>query len=334
MAVKAALAAAFAWLAVQPIDGVVDDYPYYAPFGAVVAVSTTVVSSARESTQSVLAILLGAAAAIGFDAWVGPNALTVAAVVAVGTMIGGWQRLGAMGSWVPISALFVLVLGNTHPGQYVVAYAGLTAFGAGIGVAVNIAFPPLPLDAAEASLDRLRDTLARQFDELAEALLAERPLSSSEWQQRADVVESVSNETRETVQRATEAQRANWRALRWREQAQRQYDAATTLEQLPFIVEDLTAILVHASSSSESVPWGTPLRPRIAHALQATADLLRSIDGTGVGPEELARLEDSLDRLIDDVRTTRSEAANDLFAVGSIITTLRRAQASVRPRKE
>ena len=334
MAVKAALAAGLAWLAVQPIDGVAEDYPYYAPLGAVVAVSTTVVSSARESARSVLAILLGAAAALGFDAWVGPNALTVAAVVAVGTLIGGWRRLGATGSWVPISALFVLVLGNADAGQYAAAYAGLTAFGAAIGVAVNFAFPPLPLNAAEASLDRLRDTLAGQFDELAEALLAERPLSASEWHERADVVESVSNETRASVQRATEAQRANWRARRWREQAQRQYDAAMTLEQLPFIVEDLTAILVHATDASETVPWGAPLLPRIAHALQATADLLRSIDGIGGGPEELTRLDESLERLTEEVRATRSKTGDDLFGVGSVITTLRRAQVSVPPREE
>lgn len=330
MAAKAALAAALAWLAVQPIDGVAADYPYFAPLGAVVAVSTTVLSSAREAAQTVVAILLGAGVAIGLDSWAGPNALTIAAVVALGTLLGGWRRLGGMGSWVPTAGLFVLVLGNADPEGYVLAYGGLTALGAVIGMVVNLVLPSLPMDAAEASLTRLREILAGQFDELAEALLAERPLSDSEWHERSDLVESVSDETRAAVQSALEARRANWRARRWRAEAHRQYEAAVTLVQLPFIVEDLTAILVHASRSGETVPWGAPLRPRIAHALQATADVLRSMDHTGGGVEEVAALDDCLERLVEEVRATRARTGEDLFGVASLITTLRRAQVSVR----
>ena len=334
MAAKAALAAALAWLAVQPIDGVASDYPYFAPLGAVVAVSTTVLSSAREAAQTVVAILLGAGVAIALDAWAGPNALTIAAVVAVGTLIGGWRHLGPMGSWVPTAGLFVLILGAADPEGYVLAYGGLTALGAVIGVLVNLVFPSLPIDAAEISLARLRDTLAGQFDELAEALLAERPLSDAEWQERSDLVESVSDQARTAVLRALEARRANWRARRWRAEAQRQYQAAVTLVQLPFIVEDLMAILVHASKSGETVPWGAPLRPRIAHALQATADVLRSMDHTGGGAEEVEALDECLERLVEEVRTTRTRTGEDLFGVGSLITTLRRAQVSVRRQEE
>jgi uncharacterized membrane protein YgaE (UPF0421/DUF939 family) len=334
LAAKAALAAALAWLAVQPIGGVGADYPYFAPLGAVVAVSTTVLSSAREAAQTVVAILLGAGVAIGLDSWAGPNALTIAAVVAIGTLIGGWRHLGVMGSWVPTAGLFVLILGAADPEGYVLAYGGLTALGAVIGLLVNLVFPSLPLDAAEASLARLRETLAGQFDELAEALLAERPLSDSDWQERSDLVESVSDQARAAVLRALEARRANWRARRWRAEAHRQYQAAATLVQLPFIVEDLTAILVHASKSGETVPWGAPLRPRIAHALQATADVLRSMDHAGGGAEEVEALDDCLERLVEEVRTTRTRTGEDLFGVGSLITTLRRAQVSVRRQEQ
>lgn len=333
MALKASLAAGLSWLAVRPLDGVAEHYPYYAPLGAVVAVSTTVASSMRGATQTVTAILAGATAAMAFDAWVGANEFTVAAVVGLGTLIGGWRRLGQMGSWVPVSAIFVLIVGNADPEQYVLAYAGLIALGASIGVGVNLVFPPLPLNAAADSLERLRQTLAGQFDELAEALLAEQPLSMADWQRRAQVVESAANETRETVQRAAEAERANWRAARWRDQARRYHAAASTLEELPFIVTNLTATLLHESASGEDLPWGAPVRPRIAHALQAGADLLRSIDDAGGGPEELAALDEALDRLAEEVRTAREQHGADLFGVGSIISTLRRAQASV-PRRE
>jgi uncharacterized membrane protein YgaE (UPF0421/DUF939 family) len=330
LAARAALAAALAWLAAQPIDGAGADYPYYAPLGAVVAVSATVLSSAREAAQSVVAILLGAGLAIGLTTWAGPNVLTIAAVVVLGTLIGGWRHLGAMSSWVPTAGLFVLIVGDADPEGYVLAYGGLTALGAVIGMGVNLVFPSLPLDAAEASLTRLRDTLARQFDELAEALLAERALSDAEWQERTDLVESVTDDARAAVLRAMEARRANWRARRWRGEARRQYQAAVTLIQLPFMLEDLTAILVHTSKSGESVPWGAPLRPRIAHALQGTADVLRSVDHTGAGDEQLAALDDCLERLVDEVRASRTRTGEDFFGVGSLITTLRRVHDSVR----
>ena len=39
LSLKAALAAALSWLAVLPLWGVADEYPYYAPLGAVIAVT-------------------------------------------------------------------------------------------------------------------------------------------------------------------------------------------------------------------------------------------------------------------------------------------------------
>lgn len=334
MAVKAAVAAALAWMVVQPIGGVVDSYPYYAPLGAVVAVSTTLASSARTAVQSVLAIILGAGVALAADAWWGRGAATVALVVALGTALGGWRRLGAMATWVPIAGLFVLVLGASNPGQYVLAYAGLTALGAAIGVGVNFAFPPLPLDAAKESLDRLRETLAEQLDDLAEALLAERRVDSTDWQALSHAVEEASAQTREAVQQASEAQRGNWRARRWRNMAKRQYAAALTLEQLPFLVQDVTAILMHETETEESMPWGDPLRPRMAHALQTAAELLRSIEAAGAGREEATDFEEALEMFVQETRRSRESTGDDLFGVAGMIVALRRLRSSVTVRED
>ena len=65
LAVKAALAAALAWhvaglLPLAPAE----QYPYYAPLGAVIATSTTLSGSVRGSVQSVAAIALGAAVVV------------------------------------------------------------------------------------------------------------------------------------------------------------------------------------------------------------------------------------------------------------------------------
>src|SRR5690606_21273900 len=49
VAVKVALAAALAWLVVQPLGGAADHYTYYAPLGAVVVVSSRLGQSLRWS---------------------------------------------------------------------------------------------------------------------------------------------------------------------------------------------------------------------------------------------------------------------------------------------
>lgn len=96
-AVKAAVAAVLAWLAVLPLGGAADEYPYYAPLGAVIAVSATVADSVRDSVQGVAAILLGAALAVCAGAVV-PTVPGLAVVVLLGTLVAGWWRLGEMGA--------------------------------------------------------------------------------------------------------------------------------------------------------------------------------------------------------------------------------------------
>lgn len=332
LAVKAAVASVIAWIAVRPIDGVVDDYPYYAPLGAVIAVSTTVTSSAREAVRAVLAIALGASLALGVDFWLGQGLLTLGLVVALGTLLAGWRRLGGMASWVPVAALFVLILGNADDGAFALAYAGLTGFGALVGVAVNMLFPPLPLNTADQTLQKLRDTMADQFDELSEALRNEKPLSVEDWETRRRTVESVSAETQESIREAADAQRANWRARRWQEQAKRQYDAALILEQLPFIVEDVGAILVHETSGAEALPWSDPLRPRIAATLECAAEFLRSITAAGAGEEESEAMDNALNALTDQVRDSWEQGNDNLFGVAGLVTTLSRLRASARVR--
>jgi uncharacterized membrane protein YgaE (UPF0421/DUF939 family) len=334
IALKTAVAAAVAWAIVIPFGGLADEYPYYAPLGAVVAVTNTILSSAKALVQSVAAILLGGLLAVGVHVVLGQSVLTVAVAVLVGTLLAGWTRLGAMASWVPISALFVLVLGDGTPEDYVLAYAGFTGLGAAVGVGVNMLFPPLPLDNADESLERLRETLARQLDRLAEGLLAEKAIEQEDWKSISDDLDEVGAETRELVQHALEAQQGNWRARRWRRRAEKQYRATLALEQLPILAQDIAAVLVHESQAGEMAPLPAELRPRVAHSLQALSDMLCSVESRGARREEVDELDQAVDRLVQDVRRLREETGEDLFGAGSIVTTLRRARESVQVRSE
>src|SRR3546814_4896585 len=84
-----------------------------------------------------------------------------------------------MASWVPISGLFILIVGGADPAHYVLAYLGLTALGAVVGVLVNLAVPPMPLIATNDVQDSLRNILADQLDGLARGL-ERTPLRSAE----------------------------------------------------------------------------------------------------------------------------------------------------------
>jgi uncharacterized membrane protein YgaE (UPF0421/DUF939 family) len=332
LALKTALAAALSWLLVQPLWGVADEYPYYAPLGAVIAVSGTVAGSVRESLHGLAAILLGAAIALAVRPLPMLEVVSLAVVVAIGTIVGGWQRIAGMASWVPLSALYVLIIGRTDPMDYVICYAGLTSLGAAVGIGVNLALPPLPLSPTQQSVTRLRDTLAGQLDDLADGLLHEGPPSAEEWDDRRRSIQPVTSQMREMVEQAGEARRANWRAGRWRERADRQYQQARALEQLAFLVEDVTAVVVdNEQAEQERVALGEGLRPYAAHAMEEMADALRSVDGSSADTERLADVDEALERLVEEIRSRRRRNDDDLFAAGTIVTTLRRALESLVP---
>ena len=170
LALKAALAAGAAWLLVQPFGGVADDYPYYAPLGAVVVMSTTVMTSVRTGLQAIAALGVGAALAVVVVQVPLPQVVGIMVVVGIGTALSNWRRLGAMSVWVPFAALFVLILGGEDPSGFVLGYGGLTAVGAAVGVAVNLALPQQPLGRTLQALASLQEELSHQLRALTEDL--------------------------------------------------------------------------------------------------------------------------------------------------------------------
>lgn len=332
MAVKAALAAALAWLAVLPLGGVANDYPYYAPFGALIAISGTVASSFRVSLQSIFAILLGAGVAFAAVRISMPTVALLALVIACGTLIAGWKALGSSGEWVPVSALFVLIIGNSDRMEYAIAYLGLTSFGAAIGIALNAAAPPLPLTDASVALAALRNTLADQLDALAEGLGGQRPPTPGEWEERQQDISPQTRKTQEKVTEASEAQRANWRATRWKDVADRQAEHARAIERLSLIVEDLTLLLIDKENSDrEQVALGPRLRGPGSTALRSTAEVLRNVDEQNGDRKLLQEADEALEELVKSVLEDQRDHDGDFFAAGAFVTAIRQVLDSLRP---
>jgi uncharacterized membrane protein YgaE (UPF0421/DUF939 family) len=335
LAVKAAAAATIAWALVQPLGGTADQYPYYAPLGAVIAVSTTVAGSVRASVQGVLAIFVGAGLALVGTHLPLPEVAVLAVVVALGTAVAGWRGLGAMASWVPISALFVLIVGETDPVAYAVTYLALTGLGAVVGVLVNMLAPPLPLTAASVREQALRDSVASQLMALADGLAAGQLLSDHEWRDRLLALGPPADQLKQMVSEATEARRINWRARRWKVQAEHQYERSRALEQLSSLVEDIGALVVAQEHADlREVALGPRLRPSAARALSEVGTLLCAADGAGEAGPEVADAERALRNLEEEVRDHRVQTSDDLFTACSIVVALRRALTALTQQLE
>ncbi|MDP3894030.1 aromatic acid exporter family protein [Nocardioides sp.] len=328
-ALKVAVSAGLAWILITPFGGVADDYAYYAPLGAVVSVAGTVASSLRATLSSIAAIALGAVPAIAALALSGPGVLALMLVVLVGAWLAGWKRLGASASWVPISGLFILIIGASDPWRFAGAYLGLVAFGAFVGMAVNAAWPALPLRSTQRALDLLRDTLAVQLHDLADGIRAQPLPDRAAWAERRRDVDTHAERMDAMLAEAREAQRINWRAPRWRQTADDQYQQARALKRLSFFVEDIYDLVARNERSDlQDVALGPDLRPAASRAFEATAvALAATTDVEDVGRWETAR--NMTEELADLIMTRRGASPHEFFAAGALVNALRRALDSL-----
>ena len=332
LAVKSATATSLAWAVVQSFGDLAHQHPYYAPLGAILAVDTTVASSVRDSLQGLLAIVLGAALGLAFGFADITEVVSVGLVVAGATVLGAWSRVGSKGSWVPLAGVFVLIIGGHNAIGYATDYVLLTALGAVVGLLVNLAFPSLPLSPAQAEVSLLRRQLAEQLDDLAEGLLQETPPDFDGWRRRRRDIRSLTMEMHDMVAQTMEARRGNWRVHRWRKQVDEQYEQARSMEQLAFLVEEMTSFVTwHERAEQDHVALGPDLRPYVAHAFQEMAETLRTMDGDTIDLDRLSDADAALCRLVEEVRTVRAKTDSDLFGAATVVMTLRRAITALAP---
>ena len=325
LAVRAAVAAVLAWLIGLPLGGVADDYLYYAPFGAVVAVSTTVMNSVRTSVQTFLAIALGAVVAIGVQLLGLPSPLGLGVVVLIGTLISQRRWLGANGSLVPIAGLFVLVLGQGDEETFVLGYLGLTTLGALVGTAVNMAFPPLLLNQTERAQDALRRALVEQLEQLASAVDGGVLPDPADAGAVAGALLGHGRAVEDLAGQALEGPPVNWRMRRSRLRADHLRDQGTALVSLALLVGDLAHTLRRREGpdNEEETFVRLNLHVQTAEALRATA---LTLSAEADDPKEaLATARLQIDELAEAVRRAREAEGTDLFASGALVLGLRSA---------
>ena len=318
LAVKAALAGMLAWLLVQMLGSFAMEYAYYAPLGALTVVSTSVVTSARSSIEVVAAILLGAAVAFAAQLLPVPEPVPMGLAIVTGSLLGMSGVVGSMGSWVPLAAMFVLLAGRGDPVGYTAAYGGLTAAGALVGVGVNVLFPQLPLTPAARAQDRLRAQLAAQLEELAVALDQEI-LGEKDWTQLRRSLDRTARNAENLTVRARDARRANWKAARWTEVADRQDARARALHSLTGCVDEVIALVADQRAEIRNDdPAAADLRAQAAVALRSVAALLRDDASADEAREAVSELRS---RVVE----TQARSGDHHFAAAAITLNLEQA---------
>lgn len=331
LAARAALAAVLAWVIVAPFDGVADQYAYYAPFGAVVVVSTTVMGSLRTSAEVFLALTVGASLGLVVQALSLPSPLAVGLVVGIGTLLSPLRWLGAMGSWAPISALFVLILGAGQPENFVAGYLGLTSLGAMVGTAVNLLMPPLHFVATERAQESLREALVTQLDVLAERLDEQSPADDATVLETPERLRRRGLAVEDLAAQALGGPRVNWRLLRRQERANRVQERGSALAALALAVGGIVDTLDRQAGPHEvRAPWRSPLGEPTARALRATAEVLRAVDQPE-GRQRYDEARDLVDALARAVPAVPAAELEDRFAAGSLVLGLRRTLDAVEP---
>lgn len=152
-----------AWVVAQYVPGVADDYPYYAPLGALVSMYPTLMESAKSGLQTLLGLVAGIALALVVVVTVGPNWWTVPLVAGIGVLLSGTGWFGAGQEYVPMAAMFVLIIGGQNSDDYSLGYLTQMGVGVAVGIAVNLLIFPRVLTAAAAA--RVDTRGARQTSE-------------------------------------------------------------------------------------------------------------------------------------------------------------------------
>jgi uncharacterized membrane protein YccC len=262
------------------MPGVTNDYPYYAPFGALISMYPTLMSSVRSGLQTLLGLAVGIGLAALVLLTVGPSLWSIIAVVGIGVLVSGTGWFGIGREYIPMAALFVLIIGGADAEDYSLGYVTQTAVGVVVGLAVNLIIPPAPLvsDAA-ARIDAFQQRLAAHLDDIAAALTEQWPPERGGWMQDAGALAETSRSLRDALAEADESRRGNLRALRGRADTSSEHARLEMLVEVVHQIRDISGCL---SDTINERPSAFPLDPDLvdplSDACRAVADLLGSED--------------------------------------------------------
>ena len=315
LAAKTAIAVGIAWVVAPLMPGVTDEYPYYAPFGALISMYPTVMSSARSSLQTLLGLAVGVGLAILVVVTVGPSLWSVVAAVGIGTLISGTGWFGIGREYIPMAALFVLIIGGQNADAYSIGYVAQTAVGVTIGLAVNLLIPPAALvTEAAARIDAFQQRLAAHLHGIADAVEESWPPEHSDWAQDVGALAETTRTLRGALADADESQRGNPRSWVRSADTRREHRRLEVLEEIAHQIRDISGCLTDTIwERPGGFPLDAELEAPLAAACQAVADLLDSED-----PDDRKKADAAVRALLEAVHI-RSIDADAIAGPGVLV---------------
>jgi hypothetical protein len=326
LAGKTALAVGIAWIVAPFIPGVADAYPYYAPLGALVSMTPTLVGSVRTGLQSLLGLVIGILLAAAVIIFAEPNVITISLIVGIGVLIAGARWLTLGGDYVPIAALFVLIIGGANADNYSIGYLVQMTLGVAIGLAINFLIsPPLTVSTAVVRLEEFRRMLAQHLDDMADALVESWPPEHEAWATRSDVLRDTSEGVREALRGADESRKGNPRKALNPHDLTKDYESLYALESITFHVRDITEVLA-------ATIWSRPFHAELPEPMrEPLSEVLRAIGGVLVASEEghdmedrVTEANDALESALDRLDSQEDNSVSKLSTAAAVAMNARR----------
>ncbi|TFD21309.1 aromatic acid exporter family protein [Cryobacterium sp. TMS1-13-1] len=332
---KIAVAVAIAWTLSPFLPGDAQELRYYAPLGALLSMHPTLMRSLRSALQTLAGLAVGIALAGAVLLLSEPSVWTISLVMGFGSLIGGMRWLGVGGEQVPLTALFVLIIGGPEADGYTAGYLAQVCLGIMVGLLVNLLIlPPLAVGTAVERLTSFRGTLATHLSDIGVALVESWPPERELWATRDNALSDAARDVRSAVQYADESRKGNPRARFNRRNLVVDYEDLAALENVTFHVRNLTEVFA-------GMIWGKPiplelppaLRPVLSDALHAVAETLRATDD---GPRDSAPFDNAV-AAVEAILHGMQElgaGATSLSPTAAIVIDLKRILVALRPGTE
>lgn len=279
---KTTLAVGLAWMIAPHMPGVTDQYPYYAPLGALLSMYPTLMGSAKSSLQTLLGLATGIGLATIVVLTVGPTWWTIPLVVGVGVLLSGTGWFGVGREYVPMAALFVLIIGGQNADDYSLGYLTQTAVGVVVGLVVNLVIAPAPLTVAAAGrVAAFREQLAAHLHDIGSAVSEAWPPEHEQWADDAASLADTSSELRAALTEADESRRGNPRARGHRTRIQQSHDELAALDRIAHLIRDISDEIADTIWDRPSALALDPALPApLSAACHAVADVIARGDAS------------------------------------------------------
>jgi hypothetical protein len=289
-------------------EGVID---LTGPLTALLVVQASAFSTIKMGAVRVGAVLSGVLVATFLSTWVGLTWWSLGAAIASSLLIGKMLRLGDQALETPITAM--LILGVSNPDIAAEIRILNTLIGAGVGVALNLLYPPpMPTARAGRALLRVVDEAADPLDAAGDALVA-GPITRVQVDSWLDRVQAATRQVAIARERTTslkDSRRFNARALGTIDVEPVLATGLDTLETCLLDIRSLFAVIWVEIPAEEQPddPYGEKLRAAFAVVLHDSADCLRAFGSLVVAEAEQRedQKERALAESLDILRETQA----------------------------